>query len=395
MSRLAGVRVSDVRGCARIVVDATIGVAGIVEGVHVTIAGRSDPLEITTRIARLVYGIVRTVTAFVGNGIDAVAAAMALFLDGEGSSAGREAAVAVLNGVLGDYLADTGNPLTITMQFRRDGQPLELETDELAARLPASNKVLLFVHGLCLNDLQWARHGNDPGAKLAMDLGYTPVYLHYNSGLHVSTNGRRFSALIETLLEQWPVPVQDLVIVGHSMGGLLARSAHYCGTRAGCRWPDCLRKVVFLGTPHHGTPLERAGSWVDAVLDANAFSAPFARLGKIRSAGITDLRFGSARESDWRGRDRFGHSRDCRQPMPLPTRVQCYAIAAIASADGIGGRLRDDGFVPADSALGDHADPRLALAIPESHRWIARGMSHLDLLSRPEVYERIAYWLMS
>ncbi len=394
MSRVASVRVSDLRGCARILVDATIGVTGVVEGVHVTVARRSDPLEITTCVARLVYGTVRTVTALVGSGLDAVAAAMAPFLDGEGSSAGREAAVAILNGVLGDYLADTGNLLTIAMQFRRDGQPLELETDALAARLPASDKVLLFVHGLCLNDLQWARHGNDPGAKLAVDLGYTPVYLHYNSGLHVSTNGRRFSALIETLLEQWPVPVQDLVIVAHSMGGLLARSAHYYGTLAGCRWPDYLRKLVFLGTPHHGTPLERAGSWVDAVLDANAFSAPFARLGKIRSAGITDLRFGSARESDWRGRDRFGRCGDCRQPMPLPPRVQCYAIAAVASA-GLAGRLVGDGFVPAESALGDHADPRLALAIPESHRWIAHGMSHLDLLSRREVYERIADWLMS
>ncbi len=395
MSRLAGMPVSDLRGCARILVDATMGVTGVVEGVHLTVARRSDPLRITTGIAQLVYRTVRTVTALVGNGLDAAAAAMAPFLDREGSSAGREAAVAILNGVVGDYLADTGNPLTITMRFRRDGQPLELATEDLAARLPASRKILLFVHGLCLNDLQWARHGNDPGGELAVDLGYTPVYLHYNSGLHVSTNGRRFSALIETLIEQWPVPVEDLVIVAHSMGGLLARSAHYYGTLAGCKWPNYLRKLVFLGTPHHGTPLERAGNWVDAVLDANAFSAPFARLGKIRSAGITDLRFGSTQECDWRGRDRFGRFGDCRQPMPLPTRVQCYAIAAIASAGGIGGRLVDDGFVPAESALGDHADPRLALAIPESHRWVAHGMTHLDLLSRREVYERIACWLMS
>jgi len=391
MSTLAGVRVSDLRGCARIVVDATIGVTGIVEAMHLTVARRSDPLEITGCVARLVYGTIRAVTALVGHGVDAIAGAMTPLLDGQASSAQREAAVAILNGVLGNYLADTANPLAIAMRFRRDGQPLELETATLAA-LPASAKVLIFVHGLCLNDLQWARHRDDHGARLAAELGYTPVYLHYNSGLHVSTNGRRFSELIETLIGQWPVAVEELAIVAHSMGGLVARSAYDYGTRGSCHWPSHLRKLVFLGTPHHGTALERAGNWIDAMLETSAFTAPFARLGKIRSAGITDLRFGSTRESDWRGRDRFDHRGDRPQPMPLPARVQCYAVAGTG---GIGGRLLGDGLVPLESGLGDHPDPRFALAFPETHRWVGHGLSHLDLVSRREVYERIGDWLAS
>ena len=379
------------------VVDGTIGVTSLVEAMHLTITRRSDPLELTGPVARLVYECVRAIAALTGSVIDIVTAAATPSLQGEDSSAGREAALAILNGVLGDYLADTGNPLAIEMRFRRNGQPLELEAQALAARVPDPKpKLLLLVHGLCLNDLQWARHGDDRAAALAAALGYTPVHLHYNSGLHVSTNGRRFSELTETLIGQWPVPVEELSIVAHSMGGLVARSAYEHGSLAGCDWPHRLRKLLFLGTPHHGTPLERVGNWIDAILETSAHSAPFARLGKIRSAGITDLRFGSTRESDWRGRDRFDRHGDCRQPTPLPEHVQCYAIGAMAgTGEGIRDRLLGDGLVPLDSALGRHRDPSLALAFPESRRWIGYGMSHLELLSRVEVDEQVANWLAS
>src|SRR5205823_7106966 len=94
----------------------------------------------------------------------------------------------------------------------------------------ARGDVLVLIHGLCMNDLQWQRDGHDHGAVLARELGFTPVYLSYNSGLHISTNGRELSAQLQALLDAWPCPVQRLVLVGHSMGGLLARSAlHYGG----------------------------------------------------------------------------------------------------------------------------------------------------------------------
>ena len=133
----------------------------------------------------------------------------------------------------------------------------------------------------------------------ARDLGFTPVYLHYNSGLHVSTNGRALAQQLERLVAQWPRPLERLVLLGHSMGGLLARSALYYGTQAGHRWPARLDDLVFLGTPHHGAPLERAGHWVDLVLGATPYAAPFARLGQVRSAGITDLRHGNLMDGDW------------------------------------------------------------------------------------------------
>ncbi len=387
---------SDLRGCGRMAVDATIGLTGLVEAMCLAVARSSDPFGLTGPVVRLVCGSTRGVTRLVGGGIDAVAAALVPFMGEASSSPGREAALAILNGVLGDYMEATRNPLTISMQFRRNGRPLELEAHALArSTAEPSAKLLVLVHGLCLNDLQWARRGDDRAAALATQLRYTPVHLHYNSGLHVSTNGRRFSELLETLVGQWPVPVDEVAMVAHSMGGLISRSAHYYGTLAGCRWPRRLRKLVFLGTPHHGASWERVGSWVDLILQVSSYSAPFSRIARLRSAGITDLRFGSTRDSDWRGRDRFEHRGNCRQPMPLPEGVECYAIGATVgeTADGIRGRFLGDGLVPLESALGLHDDPAFALAFPESQRWVGRGMNHLDLLSRPEVYERVRRWL--
>ena len=141
-----------------------------------------------------------------------------------------------------------------------------------------------------MNDLQWTRRGRDRGAALAGELGWTPVHLHYNSGLHISSNGRAFAGLMETLLQQWPVPVREVAIIGHSSGGLVCRSAYQYGMVAGHRWPRRVRKLVFLGTPHHGSALERIGNLVTVGLGLSPYSAPLTRIAGIRSAGITDLR---------------------------------------------------------------------------------------------------------
>jgi len=394
---------SDLRGVSRLAIDATTGVTELVEAMHQTIASRpgvfGTPGPGRTRgITGLVYRAIRGTTGLMGGGIDAVLARLAPTLEAASPSRGREAVLAALNGVLGDYLAATSNPLAIPMRLRRNGRPLRLARPALGAAIKQPRpRVAVLAHGLCLNDLQWHRLGHDHGAALARDLGYTPVYLHYNSGLHVSTNGRAFAGLIEVLLEQWPVAVKELVVIGHSMGGLVSRSACHYGAAAGHGWPKRLRKLVFLGTPHHGAPLERGGHWVEGILGASPYTAPFARLGKIRSAGVTDLRHGNLLDGDWEGRDRFEHARDLRRPVPLPEGVQCFAIAATTGkrAGDLGDRLLGDGLVPVASALGRHADPRLALSIPESRQWIGYGMSHLDLLSHPDVYAEMRRWLAS
>ncbi len=332
-------------------------------------------------------------TRLTGGTNDAILAQLAPVLD-QSSSPEREAVLAALNGVMGDYLDATGNPLAISMRLRRKGQPLTLEREALAAAFPAPrDKLLLLVHGLCMNDLQWRRKGTDFGTALARDLGYTLIHLHYNTGLHTSTNGRAFAALIEALLREWPEPLKEFAILAHSMGGLVSRSAYHYGVMTGHVWPQHLRKLVFLGTPHHGALLERGGNWVNACLGLSPYTAPFARLGKLRRAGITDLRYGNVLDQDWQGLDRFEPTGDVRHPVPLPEEVLCYAIAA-----NIGKKahaLFGDGMVPVNSALGHHEDARRTLSFAASRQWVGYGMNHWNLLNRPAVYKQIRRWVAS
>lgn len=394
------VRIADLRGASRLVVDATLGLASLVETMHHNILRTPGILGKATQqpasgITGFVYKTVRGVTRLVGSGIDALLERLVPLFDAGVSSQEREAVLAALNGVLGDRLQAGANPLAIPMRLRRGGQALDFNRAALATAIPAATgKVLLLVHGLCMNDLQWQRRGHDHGAALAADAGFTPVYLHYNTGLHVSTNGRAFAEQIEALLRAWPVRVDELAILAHSMGGLVARSACHYGELAQQEWLRHLSRLVFLGTPHLGAALERGGNWVDLLLDASPYTTAFARLGKIRSAGITDLRHGNVIDEDWAQRDRFARVRRQRPVVPLPEHVKCYAIAAsIARRRGkLADNLLGDGLVAVASALGEDPRGRENLALPKRRQWIGYGMNHMDLLDSNEVYARISRW---
>lgn len=401
MPKKRHVHPSDIQALAQLATDATIGLTDLVESVHSGISpvsrvtGQADS-DRTSGITGLVYKAVRGVARAAGNAAEALLGQLAPLFDEAGSSPEREAVLAALNGVLGDYMAASGNALAIKMQFRKEGHPLELSPEVLAAAFPQdSRKLVVLVHGLCMNDLQWHRQGHDHGAALARDLGYTPLYLHYNSGLHISTNGRAFGELLETLVQNWPQPIDELAIVCHSMGGLVTRCAYHTSMEAGRTWPQHVRKLVFLGTPHHGAPLERIGNWIDTILQAMPYASPFARLGKVRSAGITDLRHGNVLDEDWEGRDRFARAPDRRRSLPLPVGPASYAVAATLGkkTGDLGDRLLGDGLVPIGSALGRHRNLERRLAFTPEQQWLGVGMGHMDLLSHADVYERIRTWL--
>jgi pimeloyl-ACP methyl ester carboxylesterase len=390
--------VGDLRGASRLAVEATRGVIDLVEEMHRTIGGGpallGRPLERTTRaLIRPIYGHIRSVTRLVGAGIDAALAELSHLVGESAPRPEHEMILAALNGVLGDYLQETRNPLAVEMQIRHGGRRLVLEKGMLRAAFPEpGGKLLVLVHGSCSSDLQWTRNGHDHGAILSRDLGYTPVYLQYNSGLHISTNGRAFAEHLEKVFTEWPVPLDEIVLLGHSMGGLVSRSACHYGEVAGHAWRKSLRKLFCLGSPHHGAPLERVGNLFEVLLGISRYSAPLVRLGKIRSAGVTDMRFGNVLDEDWEGRDRFARGSDCRTPLPLPAGVACHAIAA-TTAPNPRAKLPGDGLVPVNSALGRCATPALSLGFPEAHQWIAFGTKHLDLLDRPEVYAKLASWI--
>ena len=392
---------SDLRGFSRLAVAATLGLTDLVEAMHDGIARPLSPRRRTPRgrtrgITGFVYRSIRWLTGRVGGGLDVALAALAPVLAERSPSPRRESVVAALNGVLGDYLAATDNPLAMPLELRWQGRELPLEAAALAAAVPeASRRVLVLIHGLCRSESHWCREGHDHGAALARDLGLTAIYVRYNSGLHVSTNGRALAALLEKMVGAWPVALERLSILAHSMGGLVARSACHYGELAGNAWPRHVRHLVFLGTPHHGAPLERGGQWLHRVLAAAPYARPLGRLGNIRSAGITDLRHGNLLDADWQDRDRFTGAGDRRRPVPLPRGVVCCAAAAIAGREPgpLRAQLVGDGLVPLDSAIGRHMDPALSLSFPADRQWIGRDMNHLDLLARPELYERLRDWL--
>ncbi len=399
MKRAAHLQPSDLHGLGRLAVDATLGVTNLVEALHHNIARVAPPLGKPGRgrtrgITGLVYSAVRGITGFVGLGVDAGLARLVPALGAKASTAERDAMLSALNGVLGDHLAGTGNPLAIPMRLRRGGRPLVLERAALAAAIPeATPRIAVLVHGLCLDDRQWKRDGHDHGALLARKAGCTPVYLHYNTGLHVSTNGRALAAMLESLVDAWPVTPQSVVLVGHSMGGLVARSAlHYAGL-AGHRWPAKLEALFFLGTPHLGAPLERGGNWVNLLLGASPYTAPFARLAKLRSSGITDLRHGALLDEEWTGKDRFAHGPAPTHSHPIPEGVRAYALAATTASRADGARTPGDRLVPLASALGRHRTKARHLGIPKSRQWVGVSMHHLDLLSSREAGAQMVRWL--
>jgi len=393
---------SDIQGAGRLLFEAGVHVTDLVESMHGTIAGLAGLVpgasnERTRGITGLVYRCVGGGIRLAGKGLDTALVPVAALTGTRERPATHETTLAVLNGVLGDHLAATGNPLAISMSLRRNGVRLELQADAIRKAIPAARgRVLIQAHGLCMHPRQWASGGRDPLAALGHDLGYTNLHLHYNTGLHIAANGRRLAGMLETLLAEWPVPLEELVIVGHSMGGLVARSACHYGEAAGHAWPRRLSRLVFLGTPHHGSPLERAGNGLDSLLGLSPYTRPFTRLGRVRSHGITDLRFGILLEEDWRERDRYAPMRrDPRTPVPLPAGVACYTAAAVRADrhDALAARLVGDGLVPLASALGEHEDSRFVLDFPDGHRWVGVGLGHFDLLSSPQVFTQVGRWL--
>ncbi len=408
-SPLKHLRASDLRAVAQLATEATHGVATMAEGVHRAVlgtmglnGGKAQPQAggITGFVYRTVHGVTELVGKSLQMAFTKLEPALADLVDAPPDTPTREAVLAALNGVMGDQLAYSHNPLATPMTARYQGRVLNLHA--MPPMPGATGKVLLLIHGLCMNDLQWqaperkdGKPTSDHGAVLAAELGYTPVYLRYNTGLHTSQNGRELASMLEQLLARWPVPVDDFTVLVHSMGGLLIRSALQTSQQAGFQWPRLLKNIVFLGTPHHGAPLERAGNWVDVVLGATPFSKPFAKLGQLRSSGITDLRYGFVQDSDWQGHDRFTRKPDSRQPLPLPQGVACYTVAATTAAkrSPLADRVIGDGLVPLASGLGQHEDPQHQLDFAKANQAIVYRTSHMALLNSPEVTRLVVQWL--
>jgi pimeloyl-ACP methyl ester carboxylesterase len=407
-------RASDLRALAQLATDATVAVTTMAEGVHQsiwrTLGAPSGATSAQTRgLTGLIYKSVTGVTQLVGRGVATALTRLEPLLqqlEGQAEeSFERAAIVAALNGVMGDRLQASANPLAVPMTLRY--QELgALVSKGLEANLPlgeqipnATPKLLLVIHGLCMNDLQWNTQQQGKNINhaitLASALGYTPVYVRYNSGLHVSENGHDLARQLEALVTRWPTALAQIAVLAHSMGGLITRSALHVASEGGLQWPKYLKNIVFLGTPHHGAPLERAGNWVDVILGSTPYSRPFAKLGQLRSAGVTDLRYGHVLDVDWMGHDRFRRKPDSRTPVPLPDNVACFTVAATLAGkrSHLADRLLGDGLVPLHSALGQHDEAPRQMHFAPGHQLISYRTGHLQLLSNPAITQQLLQWL--
>ena len=403
-------RSTDLRGLAKLATQATVNVTKMAEGVTQSVwstlgAPSGKDKDQTRGITGLIYKSIQSVAQLVGKGTESLLTSLQPLLDKIDSepqeSAPREAVLAALNGVMGDRLVESDNPLATPMTLRFKNAALNW--DAMPDKALLTGKMLIVVHGLCMNDLQWTVQHEDTSVNhaetLAAKLGYTPVYVRYNTGLHISQNGQTLSNQLELLSALWPTPLTEISVLVHSMGGLITRSAVHAAQQNKRHWVKKLKNIVFLGTPHHGAPLEKAGNWIDVLLGVTPYSAPFKRLVELRSSGITDLRFGYVLDSDWQDQDRFKpttqQERSAREHLPLPEGVACFTVAATLAAKRslLADRLIGDGLVPLNSALGVHSDPARSLVFAKSSQMVVYRTNHMALLGSAEVGAQLVAWL--
>lgn len=309
-----------------------------------------------------------------------------------------ELAIGVLNGTVGDYLKRTGNGLATPMELFLRDRPLPLGGEKRLADLgEVTPRVMVLVHGLMSSEGVWELpDGETYGSLLAKDCGVTPLYLRYNSGLHVSENGEALDALLEQLVAAWPVPIEELILLGHSMGGLVLRSATHAAAEARPerRWLGLVKRAFYLGTPHLGAPLERFGNALTFVLGAigNPYTQLVADVINLRSAGVKDLRYANLRREDWEGADADALLQNRRHPVPLLPQIRHHLIAAHLSEDPRVALLFGDALVPLRSATGRARPHDRSAPFPQRHVKIIPALAHLGLAHHPEVYAQIRAW---
>jgi pimeloyl-ACP methyl ester carboxylesterase len=369
------VKRTEIEATGKLAGDALGGTGALIRDVHRGVSGRIfktlGPIGAPVRLAH--DGISTAVFASVRLGLRGVPRALTPLAppDTRGladSPAGRVVLGAV-NGMWGDRVAKEYAPLAVPMSLRVDGE---------------GARVVVFVHGLCETDAAWALGGGPTyGDRLREDLGYTPVYATYNTGLHISENGRALAAALEAL------DAEEIVLIGHSMGGLVARSACRYAT---AELAERIRHVFCLGSPHLGAPLERAANRGGHLLTRLPETAPFARLLTIRSAGVKDLRHGACVEEDWDGFDPDDPTDRCTDVPFLAGATYCYIGATVTRRKD--GRLADilgDLLVQFPSASGDGPTRRLAFEIENGLH--VGGIHHMQLLNHPKVYAQLKKWL--
>ncbi len=386
---------------ALLVADGLDRLARTVQDMHKVIARRGLARLLPRPLAAVSESATTIVYSLVRAGITIAGGASAAALDSaertrtatpwSGTPRGRRL-TGMLDGAFGDRLVDRHPALAGPLRIRLAGADVELDATSLAQHFPgAATSVVVFLHGVIETEEWWSDStttNGDFATRLTNDLGCTCIHLRYTSGRHVSDNGADLAELLEEVVRAWPQPIQQLAMVGHSMGGLVARSALHQGSQRGHIWPDRTRHLICLGTPLTGAPLERGANTLTWLLRRFDSSAPIGELLAARSAGIKDLRHGSIHAHDWRNTDPDALRRVTEaRPYRPPIAVQHSNLAATLHRDpGTVGHWIGDLLVPTSSALAPTPPAR-------THR--LGGLGHRDLLTDDAVYTCLLDWLRS
>lgn len=370
---------------------ATERIVAPVEGMHRAISGRwfrvLDPVARPVRwahhtISDVVYGSIR---------LGGTAAGRALDARGNVAEHTTDSVQAVVNGLWGDALGRHESRLEIPMGIRDRSGAVVKVGPELAAEFPApTGRVVVLVHGLIETERCWLGRDGEPGLREALEISpeVTPLDIRYNTGRRVSDNGSRLASLLEDVHSSWPVPVESVVLVGHSMGGLVIRSACATARAAGQRWIDDVSDVVTLGTPHRGAPLEKGTNIVAWGLGLVAETRPLADALNVRSAGIKDLRFGAIAEDDWGGFDPDALLRNSVGDHPLPPDIDHHFVTGVMTSDPnhpVGVVMGDLVVRPASGTGGRQLAPTNVVVLG--------GLRHYEVLGDPAVIDRVMGWV--
>lgn len=366
-------------------------VLGTMRDVHAALAKRAFGLANhatggSARLPQAVHdGLSRTLYAGIGAGLRAASTGFrAAEQRGLGSRlesrAGGRQVLSAINGLIGDRLAEERPEFAIPMSVRLHGADVPLDEANLAAAFPdATPNLVVFFHGLGENDDSWNRrsdeNGGSYGTRLAEESSWTPVFLRANTGLSIAENGVALASLMDDLVVAWPTEVRKIALVGHSMGGLVLRSACAVVTEAKSPWTLLVTNMVTLGTPHLGAPLERTVNAGARVLGILPESAPFRRILEYRSVGILNLRQGLAADV---------------QHLPH-ARYHLVAATLATSHRHPVSEVLGDLFVRYPSAVGR---PRWGRAMfPDGDVLHVQGADHFALLNHPDVYAAMKAWL--
>jgi pimeloyl-ACP methyl ester carboxylesterase len=296
-----------------------------------------------------------------------------------------------LNGVFGDTLTRSGSALAVSMGFHADGAPLELTREALAG---LKQRVVVFIHGLACDEQSWLQESQawdesewasalpssediHYGALLARELDLSSIYVRYNTGVAIDANARELTTQLEDLVHAAPARLRELVLIGHSMGGLVARGACDEALRQGLSWRQRCSLLICLGTPHQGSRLEQLGHLTGAALNVSAVTRPLGRIANARSQGIKDLRHGR--------RGKAGLS-DIQTDVPLRLVVGGLAGESAGPVSKVMGKLLGDGLVSRHSAADDGLTG-------DVQRVELPGLGHMALLNHPRVYAALRSWL--